>query len=127
MAASGTLKGMGSFCLVDRQELPSSTGNLVQFEDIDRDGMIDMLYVDRNDYGLTLNVHYNRLLNADREKDKNKIESAFSVIAAVCSDTDRPVPSLTDMYFPIKQVQSVLDADGLVTTDRVVRSKVYSD
>ena len=82
---------MGSFCLVDRQELPSSTGNLVQFEDIDRDGMIDMLYVDRNDYGLTLNVHYNKLLNADREKDKNKIESAFSVIASVCSDTGRPI------------------------------------
>ena len=29
VASSGTLKGLGSFCLVDRQELPSSTGNLV--------------------------------------------------------------------------------------------------
>ena len=63
--------------------------------------MVDMLYLDRGGDGLTLNIHYNRLLNADREKDKNKIESAFSVIAQVCSDTDRAVPSLTDMFFPI--------------------------
>ena len=76
----------------------------MQFEDIDRDGMVDMLYTDRSTDGIVLNIHYNRLLNADRDKDKNKIESAFSVITQACSDTDRPVSSLTDMFFPMNQV-----------------------
>ena len=54
--------------------------------------MVDMLYVDRGAYeGLRLYVHYNRLENADREHDKNKIESAFSVISEVCSATGRPI------------------------------------
>ena len=41
--------------------------------------MVDMLYVDRAGYseGLTLYIHYNRLQNADREKDKNKIETNY--------------------------------------------------
>ena len=89
--------------------------------------MVDMLYIDRSNDGIILNIHYNRLLNADREKDKNKIESAFSVVAQVCSDTDRPIPSLTDMFFPINKVPTVLDAEGKVTTDRVVRTKVYAE
>ena len=76
----------------------------MQFEDIDRDGMVDMLYMDSSADGIVMNIHYNRLLNADRDKDKNKIESAFSVITQVCSDTDRPVSSLTDMFFPMNQV-----------------------
>lgn len=59
---------------------------------MDRDGMVDMLYVDRGAYeGLNLYIHYNKLENADREKDKNKIESAFSVIGQVCSDVGRPI------------------------------------
>ena len=54
--------------------------------------MVDMLYVDRGAYeGLNLYIHYNKLENADREKDKNKIESAFSVIGQVCSDVGRPI------------------------------------
>ena len=99
----------------------------MQFEDIDRDGMVDMFYMDRSADGIILNIHYNRLLNADREKDKNKIESAFSVITQVCSDTDRPVSSLTDMFFPMNQVAQVLDPEGLVTNDRVVRTKIYTE
>ena len=39
------LTGLGSFCLVSREELPDNIGNMVYFNDIDRDGMVDMFYV----------------------------------------------------------------------------------
>jgi len=50
-----TQTGLNSFCLVAREEI--SQGSIFQFADIDRDGMIDMVY----SLGLTLNIHYNRL------------------------------------------------------------------
>jgi len=96
------LTGLGSFCLVSREKLPDWTGNLVNFADMDNDGMIDMFYVDRmsND-GLNLYIHYNKLENVDRAKNKNIIEDAFKVISEVCSATDRSASSLSDMFIPI--------------------------
>eukprot|EP00352_Strombidinopsis_acuminata_P007097 CAMPEP_0176362462 /NCGR_PEP_ID=MMETSP0126-20121128/18448_1 /TAXON_ID=141414 ORGANISM="Strombidinopsis acuminatum, Strain SPMC142" /NCGR_SAMPLE_ID=MMETSP0126 /ASSEMBLY_ACC=CAM_ASM_000229 /LENGTH=120 /DNA_ID=CAMNT_0017718395 /DNA_START=655 /DNA_END=1017 /DNA_ORIENTATION=- len=38
------VKGLNSYCLIARQEVPDYSGNLFTFSDIDRDGMIDMLY-----------------------------------------------------------------------------------
>jgi len=55
------VKGLNTFCLISRDEVPQGSGNLFQFADIDRDGMIDMLYVNSNNLNLT--VHYNKLLN----------------------------------------------------------------
>ena len=57
----------------------------MQFEDIDRDGMVDMFYMDRSADGIILNIHYNRLLNADREKDKNKIKYRVTIDLNKCS------------------------------------------
>lgn len=91
--------------------------------------MVDMLYVDRAGYseGLTLYIHYNRLQNADREKDKNKIESAFSVIAQVCSDVGRPVVTLDDIFLPMSMVANSINAEGIPNTDRVVRVQLYPE
>jgi hypothetical protein len=59
--ADNFLKGLNSFCLVSREEVPAHTSNLFAFADIDRDAMVDMLFITRND--LSLNVYYNHLLN----------------------------------------------------------------
>lgn len=47
--------GYNSYCLVAREEIPSNS--LVQFTDVDRDGMIDLVYSTES----TLNIHYNKL------------------------------------------------------------------
>jgi hypothetical protein len=52
---------MNSLCLVAREEVPAHTSNLFSFADIDRDAMVDMLFITRND--LSLNVYYNHLPN----------------------------------------------------------------
>lgn len=54
------LKGMNAYCLVQRDELPMHMNNLVNFADADRDGMVDMIFVTKND--LSLHVFYNKLL-----------------------------------------------------------------
>lgn len=61
MGTDGSLKGLNSFCLVTREEVPSQSSNLFSFADIDRDAMVDMLFVTRND--LSLHVYYNKLVN----------------------------------------------------------------
>lgn len=55
------LKGLNRYCLVSREEIPSSTSNLFHFADVDRDGMVDMLLVTKND--LSLHIYYNKLIN----------------------------------------------------------------
>ncbi len=61
LGTDGMLKGLNSFCLVTREEVPSQSSNLFSFSDIDRDAMVDMLFVTRND--LSLHVYYNKLQN----------------------------------------------------------------
>ena len=56
-----TYKGLNSFCLVTREEVPSQTNNLFSFADIDRDAMVDMLFVTKND--LSLHIYFNKLIN----------------------------------------------------------------
>lgn len=53
--------GMNSLCLVAREELPSQSNNLFAFADIDRDSMIDMLFITRHD--LSLHLYFNKLPN----------------------------------------------------------------
>jgi hypothetical protein len=56
---SGQFKGLNSFCLVTREEVPSSTNNIFTFADVDRDAMVDMLFITKND--LSLHVYFNKL------------------------------------------------------------------
>ena len=55
------MKGLNAFCLATREEIPSQSNNLFHFADMDKDGMIDMLFVTKND--LSLHVYYNKLSN----------------------------------------------------------------
>jgi len=73
------MTGFSSFCLVSREKLSSITNNMVGFQDIDRDGMVDMFYSDSkaSSDGINLYIHYNKLENADKSESKNQIESAF--------------------------------------------------
>ena len=43
------IKGLNSFCLIMREEVPAHTNNLFTFADIDRDAMVDLLFMTRND------------------------------------------------------------------------------
>jgi len=52
---------MNTFCLASREEIPSTTNNLFHFADVDRDAMVDMLFVTKND--LSLHVYHNKLQN----------------------------------------------------------------
>lgn len=54
------MKGLNTYCLVAREEVPAKS--IFKFTDVDRDGMIDMVY--SND--LNMNIHYNKLPNEMR-------------------------------------------------------------
>ena len=58
---STPLKGLNSFCLIVREEVPAYTNNLFTFADIDRDAMVDLLFVTKND--LSLHIYFNKLPN----------------------------------------------------------------
>lgn len=60
---SNTLTGLQSFCLVTREEIPSGIHNMFALADVDRDGMIDMVYLKDDRSPMTLYTHYNRLKN----------------------------------------------------------------
>ena len=44
-SSTSEINGLGSFCLVSREAVPDNIGNMFYFTDIDRDGMVDMFYV----------------------------------------------------------------------------------
>ena len=58
--------GLNSYCLVARQEIDA--GSVFKFADVDRDGMIDMVYTGSD---LKLRILYNRLLNEMRHQQQN--------------------------------------------------------
>lgn len=59
------IKGLNSFCLVTREEIPTATNNLFYFSDVDRDSMVDMMFITRND--LSLHVYFNKLQNVQSQ------------------------------------------------------------
>lgn len=63
------IDGLGSFCLVSREEVPDNINNLFYFADFDRDGMVDMMYMNSvaDSNGLQTTIIYNALLNYERE------------------------------------------------------------
>ena len=59
---------------MSREEVPEQIHNLFNFADIDRDGMIDMFYVNMHAdvNGINMVVHYNALKNAEANSERNK-------------------------------------------------------
>jgi len=93
--------------------------------------MIDMFYfnlqADAN--GINLLVHYNALKNAESTREKPKIaevSDVLLVIGNVCSDPDRPINTLLDIFMPPNSVAATLDLKGIPETERVVKMQLYS-
>lgn len=105
------LTGLGSFCLVQREEVPEQIRNLFNFADIDRDGMIDMFYVNMqaDSTGINLVVHYNALKNSDATRNDFKVSDALLVINNVCAPTNRPVDTLMDIFMAPDDVAATID------------------
>lgn len=124
MSSESQLTGLGSFCLVQREEVPEQIHNLFNFADIDRDGMVDMFYVNNqaDSNGINLVVHYNGLKNVDASRSESKVPDALIVISNVCAATDRPISTLTDIFMPPEDVAATVDAKGIPNTDRVVKT-----
>ena len=75
-----------------------------------------------------MTIHYNALKNADAEREKPKVSQvsdALLVINNVCSATNRPPNTLSNIYLPPAEIAGVLDAKGVSTTDRVVRHQLF--
>ena len=120
------MQGLGSFCLVSREEVPEQIHNIFNFADIDRDGMVDMFYVNMqaDSNGIGMVVHYNALKNENVEKERTKaseVSDAFLVINNVCSPTDRPIENLKDIFLPPNEIVNNLDPKGIASTDRFVK------
>lgn len=69
---------------------------MFQFADIDRDGMIDMVY----SLGLSLNIHYNRLQNEVRTAQQSNDGIHLFKSKNICASTYRAVNLIKDMFTP---------------------------
>jgi len=58
---------------------------LFNFADIDRDGMVDMFYVNMqsDSAGINMVVHYNALKNADAEKERTKLNEVTDALLVI--------------------------------------------
>ena len=123
---------MGSFCLATREEVPNMIKNMFNFADVDKDGMVDMFYVNRqaDTSGINLTVHYNALKNADYGRDRTKftgVEDALSTVANVCSPPDRPMSDLKFIYLAPEEISNLATekVTGLPETDLVVQMTLF--
>lgn len=95
-----TYKGLNSFCLVTREEVPSQTNNLFSFADIDRDAMVDMLFVTKND--LSLHIYFNKLINQQQIMQQKGTTTSSQTTAfglkKLCADTNRAVNRVKDIF-----------------------------
>ena len=66
-----------------RDEVPSQTYNMFQFTDVDRDGMVDMLFMTKSD--LSLHIFY------------NKLGQAYSTKRKLCHESNRSMSKIKDV------------------------------
>ena len=86
---------------MSRVEIPSSTNNLFYFADIDRDSLVDMLFVTKND--MRLHIYYNKLLNVYEERNGpasgvGSLEPKAFGMKNLCAPTNRQVPKIKDVF-----------------------------
>lgn len=63
---------MNSYCLVASEEIPQA-GGMFHFTDIDRDGMVDMVYLPDNEFSI---VSYFNKLNNDFDHRNSRVEAS---------------------------------------------------
>ena len=96
-----------------REEIPSSTNNLFHFADVDRDSMVDMLFVTKND--LSLNIYYNKLPN-QQHSTTNSGSSSFG-FTQICADTNRPINKVKEIFSSFSQVEEKHVVKQLISKD----------
>ncbi|CDW73884.1 UNKNOWN [Stylonychia lemnae] len=110
-----SLRGMNTFCLVSREEIPSSTNNLFHFADVDRDAMIDMLFVTKND--LSLHVYHNKLQNLQNTLNQQGQSGLGQNFKQVCADTNRPINKIKDIFQSFSQIEEKYVVKQLISKD----------
>lgn len=116
------LTGLQSFCLVDRAEIPSGIHSLFEFADIDRDGMVDMVYLKDDRQPMTLYTHYNRLKNQQFAADQRSMTPGLGFsVKNICAPTNRPISELTNIFVTPGQASDMINSDGASTSPLVIR------
>ena len=92
--------GLNSYCLVAREEIPENA--LFQFKDVDRDGMIDMVYTNPKD--LSLNIHFNHLQNELRAQESTSQGIHLFKPKNVCASTQRAITLIKFIFTPPDKV-----------------------
>jgi hypothetical protein len=96
---ANTLTGLQSFCLVTREEIPSGIHNLFALTDIDRDGMVDMVYLKDDRSPMTLYTHYNRLKNQQFAANQKTMTPGLGFsVKNICAAPNRPIKELQDIF-----------------------------
>jgi hypothetical protein len=102
---ANTLTGLQSFCLVTREEIPSGIHNLFSLADVDRDGMIDLVYLKDDRSPMTLYTHYNRLKNQQFAANQKTMTPGLGfTVKNICAPTNRPISELQDIFLKPSQV-----------------------
>ncbi|TNV73941.1 hypothetical protein FGO68_gene2124 [Halteria grandinella] len=103
---NGQFKGLNSLCLVTRQEVPVQANNIFSFADIDRDAMVDMMFVNKKD--LKLHVYYNKLQNQQvlmqQKGSTSQSQTTAFGLKKLCSATNRPVNKVKDIFSPFTPI-----------------------
>lgn len=109
-----TLTGLQSFCLVTREEIPSGMHNTFTFADVDRDGMVDMLYLKDDRSPMTLYTHYNRLKNMQFQPGQKTLTPGLGFsVKNVCAAPNRPIADLQDIYVVPSAASDMVNSDGI--------------
>ena len=96
-SAAEEVSGFNAFCLVAREEVEPEWN--FKFADVDRDGMIDLVYT----AGTDLTVHYNRLLNEKRQNEVEEEGIHLFITKNVCASTTRAINLIKDMFLAPKK------------------------
>lgn len=124
----GDIEGLNTFCLVSRTELPSSTNNLFYFADIDRDSLVDMLFVTKND--MSLHIYYNKLLSLYQQRNQKgevMTEGKGFGMKNLCAQTNREVNYVRDAFAPFNQMDEKYVVKQSITTDNNAQEVMYID
>jgi hypothetical protein len=120
--------GFSSFCLVAYDDISNiNNQHLFEFADIDRDGLIDMIYL-TDTQGMNFIVNYNMLKSSNHMKELNKIDkkskidfdnikSQIQVIKNICNPTNRGLEKLSRIYAPyVVDLNTLADGSGSSVT-----------
>jgi len=120
---SNMLTGQQSFCLISREDMPQGTHNLISLVDVDRDGMVDMVYAKQTGGPIEIFTHFNRLPNQSHVQDqKNATPGLGFSVKHICAETNRPVKDLKDIFIPPNQANGLIGPDGVSRSDLVLMS-----